>query len=951
MATPVWFTGFEYGLATPSVNGTGLIDAITGTCTIRDDVGIPHSGTYALRTVATAGVLAYISRNMTAGQTFVGRFYIYLPALPASDRIIYSITTVGHKIQILYDVTQVSFSIGIDGATTQLGTVTVGIDTWYCIDIKANTSANPWLVDWQIDSVAQAQLSSAHAAENMSVIDYGLRTVGVLTVWYDDPIHSLTAADYPIGPGGTYGLRPDSDGVHNNAANTMENSAGTDIDGTPAWSLLDEDPWTSSIASDYVKQSTIGAARYCEINFADVTAQPTYIGVEGLLEYGASGANADTGGCIIRDGAGTETAVWGKSGALQDYSETTAFYKHAIIPAPGGTWDKSEIDALKCRFGFSDDVTDVPRWVAIMLEVAFSLPASSILMTNAAEEIEWIEETPEVRMTNAAEEIEWTETIPYVRLTNAAIMVEWRIGAIGNSASHTHLADEPVLVYHAPPSTALLPEGAPVVLSTSTSMFVQFEPGGPVYYLGACTFLDEMPNPRTGFSSISHRIGPAIGDYIFAGERLNPPGMISMTIGRLHSKTASWLDKVGCRFTLFTLQRCWGLEGTFSNWVVGQSVSNCKIINDEVENVSQRDSADEMLRNYEILGYFPRRDYYEMVTSQKTTTEVNDANCITAIDASCGGGCVRDGETCQTIFVGCDAAGGASANVLRSLDKGKTWSVCATDPFGINLNVVALKSFWVDADTLRLLSFRGTLAGSPLQCGYSDDLGATWTLVNVGSLVAEGVVSPNALKIYDRYNIRVGTDSGRVYASNDDGLTWSEQATALVASGGGAIYAIDFISYDFGVAVGENGLRMYTKDGGETWTALAVGANIYWDVEVFTRKRFLIGSSNGYTYMTYDGGITWTTLRNWSLATYGAVKSLDFVDVMTGFMGCLDTGGIGYLFRSIDGGYSWNLLEKITAGSGLNEVLSCSINEVFGVGDDFGGSAMILEGNGFSTLI
>lgn len=946
MTTPVWLTGFEYGLATPSVNGGGLIDAITGACTIQ---AAPHTGDYSLRCVSTAGATAYVTRNFAAGTMFVARFYINFALLPVSDKTIFSIATVGHTITVLWDVTQTSFSIGVDGATTQLGSVTVAKETWYCIDVKADTSANPWLVDWQIETTAQVQLSYVHASENMSSASYGYLTTGGWTAYWDDIVHSVTSGDYPIGRGGTIGLRPDSDGVHNNAANTLENSAGTDIDGTPAWSILDENPWASSIASDYVKQSTIGAARYCEINFA-AGGGPIFIGVEGLLEYGASGTAANTGGCIILDSAATATTIWGAPGALADYSETSAFYKNALITVPAGGWTTAEIAALKCRFGYSDDVTDVPRWVAIMLEVAYTIPENVVAMTNAAEEVEWKIETDTVRMTNAAEEIEWLPTIDNVRMTNAAIMVEWRLGAIGNSASHTHLADEPVLSYTPPPSLALMPEGAPVALSTSTSMFVQFEPGGPVYYLGPCTFLDEMPNPRTGFSPIIHRVG--IGDYIIADERpSDPPDMITMTIGRLHSKTASWLDKYGCRFTLFTLQRCWGLEGTFSNWVVGQSVSNCKIINDPVENVSQRESADEMLHNYEIKGYFPRRDYYEIVTSRKTTTEVNDANCITAINASCVGGCAEDGDTCQTIFVGCDAVAAGTANVLRSLDKGITWAACATDPFGTNLNVIALKSFWVDADTLRLIAFRDTRAGYPLQCSYSDDLGTTWTLVDVGAVTAEGVVSPNALNIYDRYNLRIGTDSGRIYVSEDGGLTWSEQTTALVASAGDDVYAIDFISSDFGVAVGANGIRMYTRDGGETWTALAVGANIYHDVKVFTTKRFLIGSSNGYTYMTYDGGVTWTTLRNWSLATYGAVKSFDFVDDMTGFMGCLDTGGIGYLFRTIDGGYSWTLLEKTNAGGGLNEVLACSINEVFGVGDDFGGSAMILEGNGFSTLI
>jgi len=424
MSTPTWITGFEYGLATPSASGTGLIDAIVGACTIRNDA-VSLRGTYSLRTVATAAVLAYISRNMTAGQTFVGRFYVYLPALPASDRIIYSITTVGHKIQILYDVTQVSFSIGIDGATTQLGTVTVAIDTWYCIDIKAVTSANPWLIDWQIDSVAQTQLTSAHAAENMSVIDYGLRTVGALTVWYDDIVHSVTAADYPIGPGSTYGLRPNADGVHNNAANIMENAAGTDIDGTPAWSLLDENPWVTGAATDYVRQTAIGAANYCEIQFADLLDNMRdIIGVDSLLQYASATATANTGGCIIIDPAGpTNTTLWGVAGALADYSEITSFFKHAIV-AFSGAITKALVDGLRSRFGYSDDADPDPYWLAIMLEVGYKFPASSMLMTNSAIMIEEVETTAQMRITNASIQIEEKETTPQIRITNAAIMLE-----------------------------------------------------------------------------------------------------------------------------------------------------------------------------------------------------------------------------------------------------------------------------------------------------------------------------------------------------------------------------------------------------------------------------------------------------------------------------------------------------------------------------------------------
>lgn len=257
----------------------------------------------------------------------------------------------------------------------------------------------------------------------MSVIDYGLRTVGTGSVYIDDIVHSVTAADYPIGPGGTYGLRPNADGVHNNAPNVLENSAGTDIDGTPAWPLLDDTPWATGI-SDYVRQAANGAANYCEILFADLLdAMYDIIGVDSLLQYASAGTAANTGGCIVFDGA-TITTLWGVAGVLADYSETSAFYKHAIVACSAASWTKALVDGLKSRFGYSDDADPDPYWLAIMLEVGYRYPASSMLLTNASIGIEEVETTAQERITNAAIGLEQVETTPQIRITNAAIMLE-----------------------------------------------------------------------------------------------------------------------------------------------------------------------------------------------------------------------------------------------------------------------------------------------------------------------------------------------------------------------------------------------------------------------------------------------------------------------------------------------------------------------------------------------
>ena len=424
MTTPTWITGFEYGLATPNANGGGLLDAIVGGCTIVPSSAsiIPHTGSYVLKCTAVATAMAYISRNMTAGTTCVVRYYMYLYTVPATDKILFSLTTVGHKIQISYKQSDGKLYLGIDGGLTTAGPVVTSLN-WYCIDVKAVTSANPWLTDWQVDSLAQTQNSYAHASENMSVIDYGIRTNGVQTVYYDDIVHSVTAADYPIGPGGTYGLIPNADGVHNNAANVMEDSAGNDIDGVNyfAWSKLDDMPWTTTVGTDRVQQTNVGAVNYCEINFADLLeAMQTIIGVDALLEYAASNTNADKGGCMIYDGISGYT-LYGSPLARADYSETSAYFKHAAVAV---TKTYAAVNAVKCRFGYSDDVDGIPYWLAIMLEVGYSFPANSILMTNSAIDVEKKLTQGDVIMSNAAVNIEEKIKTNEIRMTNAAIMIE-----------------------------------------------------------------------------------------------------------------------------------------------------------------------------------------------------------------------------------------------------------------------------------------------------------------------------------------------------------------------------------------------------------------------------------------------------------------------------------------------------------------------------------------------
>ena len=99
-------------------------------------------------------------------------------------------------------------------------------------------------------------------------------------------------------------------------------------------------------------------------------------------------------------------------------------------------------------------------------------------------------------------------------------------------------------------------------------------------------------------------------------------------------------------------------------------------------------------------------------------------------------------------------------------DKGATWANATglvPSPFAGG-DIMAGVCFPVGKDTTRLLVASGPKAGSA-QIAYSDDDGATWSTVTVGSTAWEGASGAGALFALDWTHIWFATDHGNVYFS------------------------------------------------------------------------------------------------------------------------------------------------------------------------------------------
>jgi hypothetical protein len=365
--TPIMITGFEHGAL--SANGAGLVSTLTG-AEITVQSTVKRTGGYALRCNMTGAAQNRILWAVATPTYIVGSLYFYIGAYPvaAANSFIRIIVTSGSSIIINLDTAANSRIYARIGAGTQRNSGTIATGAWHRLDFRAYCGATTFTLDWQIDGADQTQATlGSTTATTFTFVELGSANAAAYDLTYDDVIISATSADYPIGAHEVIGLSPNADGTHNAGTNIIEDQAGADIGVVTAYDLVNSVPIGE--ATKYIKQTATDTSKYAEINFANIN-YATILGARALLAYRAAGTAADEGACIIIDEDATATTVWGSPATRADYSESSVFYKGAILPAPAGGWDKAAVDALKARVGYSNDVADVPYWVDLMIEVA-----------------------------------------------------------------------------------------------------------------------------------------------------------------------------------------------------------------------------------------------------------------------------------------------------------------------------------------------------------------------------------------------------------------------------------------------------------------------------------------------------------------------------------------------------------------------------------------------------
>jgi len=481
------------------------------------------------------------------------------------------------------------------------------------------------------------------------------------------------------------------------------------------------------------------------------------------------------------------------------------------------------------------------------------------------------------------------------------------------------------------------------------SLFIQTTPGKTAQYIG-CLDLDPLVEPAGDQTLIHCRNRDGVLETIGVSQGI--PAAVTTGLKGPVFPEGDILDTLTrCDFALYALLRDCGRAGLFSNFVRAEIVQHARITSRQVENAVMRESDDMTLRTLAISGYNPIFRPRNVSVVREAIAETGNLDAVTFYDTlQCASNCgAFQLPGLRGAVAGVAAAGSPTtlSDVWWTLTGGGLWTPGtggAAHPFGGGVDVMALGGFYLDATTIRMIAVRKQVNAEPLKIAYSDDLGATWTLVTLGATNNEGCANAKALYIADRDHLWLATTAGNIYFSSNAGASWTAQSSALSASGGSSLKAISFSDYSNGWAGGAASALIKTTDGGATWAAVTppVAMNIT-SLHAFSKLRVIIGSDSGKLYETWDGFVSDFEAKTFSGQTASStIKALTFVNDHVGFMITNTASPVGTIHRSIDGGDQWELLVT-PSNLGLNDIFQVNENLAYAVGNVQGGTSVVLK--------
>ncbi|HKP53866.1 MAG TPA: YCF48-related protein [Chloroflexia bacterium] len=274
----------------------------------------------------------------------------------------------------------------------------------------------------------------------------------------------------------------------------------------------------------------------------------------------------------------------------------------------------------------------------------------------------------------------------------------------------------------------------------------------------------------------------------------------------------------------------------------------------------------------------------------------------------------------------------STSGVLHTTDGGNRWTLAPGTQGGFFINH---NEGWYVSDNV---------------ARHTTDGGATWQSQSVPSDTwASDVFFSDALNGW-----AVGSSQNIIHTSNG-GATWIKQFGG-VGSAPYNRYPLNSVSFGdalHGVAVGGAGNIFSTSDGGATWTPRQSGSATYtYAIEAIDATHLWAAQSDAELLSTSDGGQNWRRLNLYMSTSSSNIGDIDFVDALTGWAAVSGdvVGGNGFLFRTTDGGQSWQN-QGISSTGGLAGVEALTTQTIVAVSGHYDTIIRSTDGGTSWTLV
>ncbi len=163
---------------------------------------------------------------------------------------------------------------------------------------------------------------------------------------------------------------------------------------------------------------------------------------------------------------------------------------------------------------------------------------------------------------------------------------------------------------------------------------------------------------------------------------------------------------------------------------------------------------------------------------------------------------------------------------------------------------------------------------------------------------------PRALWMWDAQRGVIAANGGRIYRTNDGFDSFLPTVTIIGVTIGNCT-AIHFVNDTLGFVGTSTGKIFRTEDAGLTWSLQNSGITAQLERFFFVDDQLGFAVAAQFILRSTDGGSTWEQLPTPELVN---IKDLHFWDAMNG----IGVGAVGVILRTVDGGDTWSSITSPT---------------------------------------